>query len=223
MKITFLSILLFATLIFGFPTSVFAKEVEISSNSSYSPTTQDFSAGQTIYIRVKFDTDYQNVNLKLDDNNSKTLKTIAMTGVATNTYVGSITAPSDQNYYLIRIEASSGEGKKSTTVRTIKIGEPQSASLNVNIENKANGEEVKSNEESSTTNTTINTNISQTTIKEEDDEDDKSEENVSIIRQEITAESEVSEPKNEEQNEGVLNTILFVTNPMLFVAFLFVS
>ena len=216
MKISVLVSLLFLVVLLIIPLSAFAKsEVDISSSSNFSSQVKDFSGGQTIHVRIKYDTDYSTVTLILDDNNSNPLKTVGMTNQGNNTYTGSLTAPGKSNYYLIRIEASEGESKKSTIVRTIKVGETGSASLNVKIDSKANGEKITNG--NTTTNITNNASLNTTSDTDEEESDNK----VSIIRQEITSQDE-----NNQESKGeirLIKTILFITNPMLFATFLLLS
>ncbi|GEM_PF-3275963 len=194
----------------------FAKsDVNISDSSNFSSEVKDFSSGQTIFVRVKYDSDYSQVNLTLDDNNSNPLKTVSMGSIGNHTYSGSLTAPTSANYYLIRIEASNGEGSKSTIVRTIKVGDISSASLNVNIDSKTGGEKVTSG------NTTVNTTTNTSTNTSSDNKEEGTTDNVSIITQEITSKDDTTTDKKDENR--LIKTILFITNPMLFVTFLLLS
>ena len=120
--------------------NVFASDLTIATDSNFSSQTDNFAAGQTIYVKVNANSDgSEKRQLNVRDNNYNLLQSFTLDYLGGNEFKKTITAPQNEGYYSLeaRIEA---EGSVSTSVETIKVGEPQNASININVNSKSGGQ-----------------------------------------------------------------------------------
>lgn len=125
--------------------------LEFSTNPSFSNITTNFSAGQTVYVRIKSQNDGTDSHvLNLHDSDYKIISSVTFSKNG-DTYTASFTAPKDGGY---SAEASiKSGGSIVSVVQTIKVGE--GANNNVTIKN-----EVNSSNSSATSSVSSQTSIS---------------------------------------------------------------
>src|SRR3990167_3415207 len=120
--------------------------LEVAQDSNFSSQTINFSAGQTIYVRVAANnegTDKHQLNLRDNQYNLIKSYTLAKDG---SKFTVSLPAPSSEGYYSLeaRIESS---GSVSTSVKTIKVGKPQNANVKVSVNESSSGVSQNTDEE----------------------------------------------------------------------------
>lgn len=145
-------------------TSAYAKsdDLTISPNSDFSAPTENFSAGQTIYVKVNANSQGTNKHdLNLRDNSYNLISTFNLENVSDNTFKGSLPAPQNSGYYSLEAKVES-PGANTTSVKTIKVGESTNSNVNVHVNIKSSGENV-----TSSNSTTSHTSTSQTLKSEE--------------------------------------------------------
>lgn len=108
--------------------------LEFSTDPNFSNITTNFSAGQTVYVRIKSQNDGTTSHeLNLRDSNSNIISSITFTKNG-DTYSASFTSPADGSY---SVEASiKSGGSVVSVVQTIKVGE--GTHNNVTIKNEVN-------------------------------------------------------------------------------------
>lgn len=111
--------------------------LEVSADSSFSSQTINFSAGQTIYVRTTAENDGADKRqLNLRDNQYNVLKSYTLSKDG-STFSASLSAPSSEGYYSLEARIESADSV-NTSVKTIKVGNPQNANVKVSIkENKS--------------------------------------------------------------------------------------
>lgn len=134
------ALLLISVFAFGFFAKVQAGDnsLEVASDSNYSTQTTNFSAGQTIYVRVTANnegTDKHQLNLRDNQYNLITSYNLSKNG---SKFTASFPTPSSEGYYSLeaRIESS---GSVSTSVKTIKVGKPQNSNVKVSVSESTSG------------------------------------------------------------------------------------
>lgn len=149
MKLLYLPITLAsALLMFAFPTNVHASEMIVSTSSGYSGRTKNFSPTQTIYIKVEANNNgstKKELNVRTAD--YSLLSTYQMSQSANNTFTANIPAPQEPDYYSLEAIIES-RNSKTTTVKTIKVGNPGSSDINVSVKSESNNR-TSQNEETS--------------------------------------------------------------------------
>lgn len=112
--------------------------LEVASDSNFSSQTTNFSAGQTIYVRVTANnegTDKHQLNLR--DNQYNLLKTYNLIKDGSK-FTASLPAPSSEGYYSLEAQIVSA-GSNNTSVKTIKVGQPQNANVKVSVKENTSG------------------------------------------------------------------------------------
>ena len=118
--------------------------LEIARDSTFSNRTNEFSAGQTVYVRVTSEvsgTTKRELNLR--DNSYNLITTYGLSSAGSNQYTASFAAPNTAGIYSLeaRFEA---EGSVVNLVQTIEVdgndGNSSSVSVNVNNEINTSGE-----------------------------------------------------------------------------------
>lgn len=116
--------------------------LETATDASFATTTLDFSPGQTIFVRVwaenSGETSHQ---LNLRDSQYNQLESFTLNKLSGNQFSVNFSAPQNEGYYSLESRVES-QGSISTSVKTIKVGSPQNASVKVNIQNKVQGQSV---------------------------------------------------------------------------------
>ena len=112
--------------------------LEVASDSNFSSQTTNFSAGQTIYVRVNANnegTDKHQLNLR--DNQYNLIQSYNLNKEGSK-FTASLTAPSSEGYYSLEAQITSS-GSNNTSVKTIKVGQPQNANVKVSVNEKSSG------------------------------------------------------------------------------------
>ena len=112
--------------------------LEVATDSNFSSQTTNFSAGQTIYVRVSADnegTDKRQLNLR--DNQYSLIKSYALNKDGSK-FTASLSAPSAEGYYSLESQIISA-GSNNTSVKTIKVGQPQNANVKVSVKENSEG------------------------------------------------------------------------------------
>lgn len=116
--------------------------LETATDASFATITQDFSPGQTIFVRVWADNSGETSHqLNLRDNRYNQLESFTLNKLSGNQFSVNFSAPQNEGYYSLESRVES-QGSISTSVKTIKVGRPQNASVKVNIQNKVQGRSV---------------------------------------------------------------------------------
>lgn len=180
-----LPIFLPAILSLVFANAVFAAgDLEVSTDSNFSNKTSSFSAGQTIYVRLNSDSSgdkKSQLNLRDNDYNLLTTYSLSKNG---STFSVSLSAPASEGYYSLEAQVES-EGSSTTKVKTIKVGKPTNASVNVSVKQNVSG-------------TTNSNSKSQVSSSVEDVKSDNDSQNQSIESTDTTVEAETESNSKEE-------------------------
>ena len=119
-------------------------EMIISPNSDFSDPSQNFSTGQTIYVKVEANSQgTQKHDLNLRDNSYNLISTYNLENKGGNTFSGFLPAPKNSGYYSLEAKVES-PGAVTTKVKTIKIGTGVSANVKLNVDVHTSGEKVTS-------------------------------------------------------------------------------
>src|SRR3990170_5175966 len=120
--------------------------LEVASDSNFSSQTINFSAGQTIYVRVTANnegTDKHQLNLR--DNQYNLISTYNLNKEGSR-FTASLAAPSSDGYFSLEAQIVSA-GSNNTSVKTIKIGDPQNANVKVSVNENSSGVSQSTEEE----------------------------------------------------------------------------
>ena len=137
-------LLMFIALPFLILPSVVAdnSDLIISKNPNFSKETEEFTAGETIHVKVTANSSgTKKHDLNLRDNQYNLLETYSLEYLGDNTFRGQLPSPQSSGYYSLEARVES-EDSVSTSVKTIKVGEPTSTSVNVNVSSKTGGQRV---------------------------------------------------------------------------------
>lgn len=127
--------------IFSYPTFA-SSNLETATDASFATITQDFSPGQTIFVRILTDNSGETSHqLNLRDNQYNNLESFTLNKLSGNQFSVNFSAPQNEGYYSLESRVES-QGSISTSVKTIKVGSPQNASVKVNIQNKVQGQSI---------------------------------------------------------------------------------
>ena len=112
--------------------------LEVAQDSNFFSQTINFSAGQTIYVRVTANnegTDKRQLNLRDNQYNLIKSYTLAKDG---SKFTVSLPVPSSEGYYSLEAQITSS-GSNNTSVKTIKVGKPQNANVKVSVNESTSG------------------------------------------------------------------------------------
>ena len=112
--------------------------LEVAQDSNFASQTINFSAGQTIYVRVNANnegTDKHQLNLRNNQYNLIQSYNLNKEGFK---YTASLPAPSSEGYYSLEAQIVSA-GSNNTSVKTIKVGQPQNANVKVSVNESSSG------------------------------------------------------------------------------------
>lgn len=119
------------------PFVAFAASLEVSKSSSFSTSDLNFSAGETVYVRVKTDTNGATHVLNVKDNSYSNISSVNLSKNG-DSYNASFAAPSGEGYYSLEAKIE-GDGASITSVKTIKVGSPSGANIKVNVNSSVKG------------------------------------------------------------------------------------
>jgi len=120
--------------------------LEVASDSNFSSQTTNFSAGQTIYVRVTANNEGSDKHLlNLRDNQYNLISTYNLTKEGSK-FTASLGAPSSEGYYSLEAQIVSS-GSNNTSVKTIKVGKPQNANVKVSVNESSSGVSQSTEEE----------------------------------------------------------------------------
>jgi len=124
-------------------TSAYASSsLEVSTLSDFSTIDTDFGGGETIFIRMVSDLPLSaESKLNLRDNNYSLINTFDFNKEG-NYFTATIPTPYEQGYYSLEGVINSGDSS-STSVKTIKVGDPISASIRVSIDGSEDSSNVQ--------------------------------------------------------------------------------
>ena len=121
--------------------------LEIARDSTFSNKTNEFAAGQTVYVRVTSEVSGSTKReLNLRDNSYNLITTYGLSPAGGNQYTASFAAPNTAGIYSLEARLES-DGSVVNLVQTIEVdgNGASSSSISVNIDNEVNtGGEVKS-------------------------------------------------------------------------------
>lgn len=118
--------------------SVRAASLEVSRNSNFSSEDLNFNSGDRVYIRVESDgsgNSQKVLNIRDNQYNLVSSVDLAKSG---NQFSASFNAPNNQGYFSLEVVIE-GDGKSSKSVKTIKVGSPDSANVKVNVNSSVKG------------------------------------------------------------------------------------
>lgn len=111
----------------------------IASDSSFNNKTNEFNAGQTVYVRVTSDvsgTTKRELNLR--DNTYKLITTYGLSSIGGNQYTASFAAPNSAGFYSLEARLESGSSVVNL-VQTIEVeGDSANSSVSVKIDSEVN-------------------------------------------------------------------------------------
>lgn len=142
-KFVTLSAFIFAALTMTAPIHA-GSNLEVATDGNFSNQTTNFSAGQTVYVRISADSSGdQKHELNVRDNQYNFINSYSLNKSGSQ-FSASFPAPSSEGYYSLEARIES-EGTNITSVKTIKVGSPNNANVKVNINNKVTGQSSTSN------------------------------------------------------------------------------
>lgn len=118
------------------PFDVFGASLEVSKSSSFSSSDLNFSAGDTVYVRVRSGEGSTHV-LNVKDSGYSTIQSVNLNRSG-EVYTANFSAPSGEGYYSLEAKIE-GSGSSSTSVKTIKVGSPGGADIQVNVNSSVKG------------------------------------------------------------------------------------
>ncbi len=115
--------------------------LEISTTSSFSALSTNFSGGQTIFVRLASDLPGMSEGkLNVRDNEYNLVNSFDFE--KDGSYFSAVVAvPYDQGYYSLEAIVKNNDSN-TTSVKTIKVGNPTNANVRVNVHSSASGSEV---------------------------------------------------------------------------------
>ena len=155
-KILLLLILTFFSGLFLSPKNIYsASKMETSQDSGFLSQTTQFNPSQTVYVKVAADNNGDSKKiLNLRDNQYNLLASYNLNLSGSNQFSANFPAPSNEGYYSLEAQIESN-GSKSTSVKTIKVGNPANADVKVNVSSKVEGQSVAVSENNSSQPVTI--------------------------------------------------------------------
>lgn len=117
--------------------------LEVASDSNFSSQTTNFSAGQTIFVRVNANNEGSDKHvLNLRDNQYNLLSSYNLNKGGSK-FTGSLSAPSPSGYYSLEAQITSA-GSNSTSVKTIKVGDGGNSNVKVMVNENSSGQNAQS-------------------------------------------------------------------------------
>ena len=127
---------------FVLPLSAFASsKLQVSSKSDFSISDDNFSPGQTVYVKIDASNggnDKSVLNVRDSSYNILNIYTFSKSG---STFSAGFPAPNSEGYYSLEAQIKS-EGSSNVSVKTIKVGNPGSANIKVSVNESIKGTNV---------------------------------------------------------------------------------
>src|SRR3989344_2299837 len=115
--------------------------LEISTTSSFSALSTNFSGGQTIFVRLASDLPGMSESkLNVRDNEYNLVNSFNFEKDGSY-FSAVVVAPYDQGYYSLEAIVKNNDSN-TTSVKTIKVGNPTGANVRVNVHSSESGSEV---------------------------------------------------------------------------------
>ncbi len=122
-----------------FVPSAFAASLEVSRNANFSSEDLNFNGGEKVYIRLDSDVSGSSQKvLNIRDNQYNLVSSVDLLKSG-NQFTASFSVPNSQGYFSLEAVIE-GDGDSSKSVKTIKVGNPSSASIKVNVNSSVKGE-----------------------------------------------------------------------------------
>ena len=115
--------------------------LEISTTSNFSTLSTNFSGGQTIFVRLASDLPSMSESkLNVRDNEYNLVNSFDFEKDGSY-FSAVVAAPYNQGYYSLEAIVKNGDSN-TTSVKTIKVGNPTGANVRVNVKSSVSGSEV---------------------------------------------------------------------------------
>src|SRR3989344_3930123 len=115
--------------------------LEISTTSSFSALSTNFSGGQTIFVRLASDLPSMSESkLNVRDNEYNLVNSFNFEKEGSY-FSAVVAAPYNQGYYSLEAIVKNNDSN-TTSVKTIKVGNPTNANIRVNVKSSGSGSEV---------------------------------------------------------------------------------
>lgn len=115
-----------------------AASLDVSKNANFSSSDLNFDSGDRVYIRVESDGSGSSQKvLNIRDNQYNLVSSINLSKSG-NQFTASFNVPSDQGYFSLEAVIE-GDGASSKSVKAIKVGNPSSANVKVNVKSSVKG------------------------------------------------------------------------------------
>ena len=115
-----------------------ATSLEVSKNANFSTSDLNFGSGDGIFVRVVSNGSGSGQKvLNISDNQYNLVSSVNLSKSA-NTFSASFNAPDNQGYFSLEAVIE-GDGASSKSVKTIKVGNPSSANIKVNVNSNVKG------------------------------------------------------------------------------------
>ena len=115
--------------------------LEISTTSSFSVLSTNFSGGQTIFVRLASDLPSMSESkLNVRDNQYNLVNSFNFEKEGSY-FSAVVAAPYNQGYYSLEAIVKNNDSN-TTSVKTIKVGNPTNANVRVNVKSSESGSEV---------------------------------------------------------------------------------
>jgi len=139
------------------PVDLYASsKLTVSASSNYSSEATAFSPNQNIFVKLESNAPGDGTHqLNLRDNSYNLIQSYNLIKNQDN-FTASLSAPPSQGYYSLEAVVESA-GRSVKSVKTIKVGSPDSTNVKVNVKSTQNGNSSTSVDSSSETQSTQNT------------------------------------------------------------------
>lgn len=129
------------------PANISAQEDDLvlAKDANFSNISDEFSPGQTIYIKVKADSDgSKKKQLNLRDSSYSLITSYTFDYAGANEFRKTITAPQNPGYYSLEARIESKDSV-STQVQTIEVGNSPNSSINIDVSARSGGQSISGN------------------------------------------------------------------------------
>jgi hypothetical protein len=129
------------------PINIYAASLFVSRSSNFATDDLNFNGGEKVYIRVESDGSGSSQKiLNIRDNEYNLVSSVGLLK-AGNIFSASFNAPNSQGYFSLEVVVE-GDGESSKSVKTIKVGNPGSANVRVNVNSSVKGTKISSSTKS---------------------------------------------------------------------------
>lgn len=121
-----------------FQTALASSSLEISTTSNFTSLSTNFAGGQTIFVRLASDLpEFSESKLNLRDNGYQLINSFPLQKDG-DYFKATIPSPYETGYFSLE-GIVKHEGSIATSVKTIKVGNPTSANVRVNVNSSSQG------------------------------------------------------------------------------------